>query len=165
MTKMENRPGRGARRIHPWHAIFVAVALALAVPIASEAYERLMHVNQQARERLILEHRLWELQPGFKGKPQVWARFASRLLNDRQLLSRVAAKYGPQAEEIEIEYRRDLAIARAEVVVIATAAWAAPLAVAYAVVWWGLRRRKKPVAAPKAQPASASDPRYRPPEA
>jgi hypothetical protein len=162
---MESRPAGGARGTHTWRVIFVAVALALAVPIGSEAYERLLHVNQQARERLILEHRLWEIQPGFKGKPQTWARFASRLLNDRQLLSRVASKYGAQAGEIEIEYRRDLAIARAEVVVIAMAAWSAPLAIAYVLVWWGLRRRRKPVVATKTQPASASDPRYRPPDA
>lgn len=144
--------------------MFVAVAIAVALPIGFQAYERLLHVNQQARERLILQHRLWELQPGFNGRPQTWARFASRLLNDRQLLSRVAAKYGPQAEEIEIEYRRDLVIARAEVVVIALAAWGAPLGLAYALLWWALRR-KKPAVAPTAPPASASDPRYRPPDA
>ena len=142
--------------------LFAVLAFVLAVPIASNAYDRLLHVNQQARERLILEHRLWELQPAYKGKPQMWARFASRLLNDRQLLSRVARKYGPQAEEIGLEYRRDLAIARAEVVVIAIIWWAAPLALVYALAWWGLRRRRS-APMPKAQPLSASDPRYRPP--
>lgn len=151
-------------RLPAWRLVFVVVALTIAVPIAFNAYERLLQVNQHARERLILEHRLWELQPGFNGKPQTWARFASRLLNDRQLLSRVASKYGPQTEEIALEYRRDLAIARAEVVVVAIATWAAPLGLAYAVVCWLVRRRRS-AAAPKVQPASASDPRYRPPDA
>lgn len=151
------------QRLPARRLIFIALALALAVPIASRSYERLLHVNQQARERLILEHRLWELQPGFSGRPKLWARFASRLLNDRQLLSRIAAKYGAQADAIELEYRRDLAIARAEVVVIAIGTWAAPLAVVYFLAWWRLRRRK-PAVAPKVQPLSASDPRYRPPD-
>jgi hypothetical protein len=151
------------RRLPVRRLIFIALALALAVPIASRSYERLLHVNQQARERLILEHRLWELQPGFNGRPELWARFASRLLNDRQLLSRVASKYGAQAEAIELEYRRDLAIARAEVVVMAIGTWAAPLGVLYLLAWWQLRRRKPPPAT-KVQPSSASDPRYRPPE-
>jgi hypothetical protein len=151
------------RRFSAWGIAFAVLALAVAVPIASDAYEKLVRVNQQARERLVLEHRLWELQPGFRGKPETWARFASRLLNDRQLLSRVAAKYGAASEQIELEYRRDLAIARAEVVVIALAGWAAPLGLLYAIAW--VLRRRKPAPRPKKQPASASDPRYRRPDA
>lgn len=165
MTVMKAQRTRFAtlrQRFPAWRVVFAVFAFALSVPIASNAYDRLLHVNQQARERLILEHRLWELQPAYKGKPQMWARFASRLLNDRQLLSRVATKYGPQAEQLELEYRRDLAIARAEVVVIAIASWAAPLALVYALVWWRLRRRRS-APTPKPQPSSASDPRYRPP--
>jgi hypothetical protein len=163
MKAWRTRAATLRQRLPARRLIFMALALALAVPIASSSYERLLHVNQQARERLILEHRLWELQPGFKGRPQLWARFASRLLNDRQLLSRIATKHGPQADAIELEYRRDLAIARAEVVVMAVATWAAPLAVVYFLAWWRLHRRKPPVAK-KIQPLSASDPRYRPPD-
>ena len=144
-----------------WRVFWVVLAAGYAVPIAQEAYDRLMIVNQQSRERLIHEHRLWELQPGFRGRPESWARMASRLLNDRQLLSRVSAKYGGQAEQIELEYRRDLTIARAEVVLGAAALWAAPLLAIYAVVW--ARRRRKPPAPPKVEPPSVSDPRYLPP--
>ncbi len=86
---------------------FVLLAIAYALPVGSTAYDRLTRVNQAARERLIREHRLWELQPDFRGKPEIWARMASRLLNDRQLLARMATKYGGQSEQLELEYRRE----------------------------------------------------------
>jgi hypothetical protein len=142
----------------------VLVAVGYAVPIATEAYDRLVRVNQAARERLIHEHRLWETQAGFRGRPEVWARIASRLLNDRQLLMRVAAKYAGQSEQIELEYRRDLTIARAEVVLSAVALWAGPLAALGAGAWLLLRRRKPPPPPMKAQPSSVSDARYLPPD-
>lgn len=138
------------------------LALAYAVPIASDAYDRLMRVNERARERLIQQHRLWELHPEFRGKPEVWTRMASRLLNDRQVLARLAAKYGAQADPIETEFRRDVAIARAEVVIVALAVWALPIALASGAVWLRRRRTRAPPA--KVPPASASDPRYLPPD-
>jgi len=145
-----------------WRLAFLAVAIAYAVPLASSAYDRFNRVSQQARLRLIQEHRLWEVQQEFKGRPEIWARVASRILNDRQLLMRVAAKYGAQSEQIELEYRRDLAIARAEVVLGALTLWAGPLGAVYAIAWvYGRRKRPPP---PKVQPASTLDPRYRPPD-
>ena len=141
---------------------FIVLALVYAAPIVSNAESRLARVSQQARERLIHEHQLWELDPNFRSKPQVWARMASRLLSDRQLLSRVAQKYRGQSSEIALDYQRDLAIARAEVVLGALAMWAAPLAALYGVAW--ALRRRKPAPPVKAPPASASDPRYRPPD-
>jgi hypothetical protein len=119
-------------------------------------------VNRAARARLIEQHRLGELHPEYRGRPETWIRMASHLLNDRQLLSRVAQKYGPQAAEIEVEYRHDLTFARAEVVTVALAAWAAPLALFYGVALLARQRRKAPP--PKIEPASVSDPRYRPPD-
>ena len=145
-----------------WRLAFVALAIACAVPIASSAYDRFNRVSQQARLRLIQEHRLWEVQQEFKGRPEIWARVASRILSDRQLLTRVAAKYGAQAEQIELEYRRDLSIARAEVVLGALALWAGPLGAVYAIAWAYSRRKRPPP--PKVQPASTLDPRYRPPD-
>ena len=137
------------------------MAAACAAPLAWNAYEDLVQVNYRARARLIEQHRLWEVD-NFRGKPQHWTRFASRILTDQQLLRRVAMKYGPQSEEIEREYRRDLAIARAEVIIVAFAWWAGPLGGLYGVVW--LARRRRPASPPsKIQPASASDPRYLPP--
>ena len=154
-------PAGARRRALLWRGAWLALAIACAVPVASSAYERFNRVSQEARVRLIEQHRLWELQPDFRGKPEVWTRAASRLLNDRQLLMRVAAKYGGQSEEIELEYRRDLGIARAEVVLAAIALWAAPLAALYGIVVLVSGRKRAPL--PKIEPASVSDPRYRPP--
>jgi hypothetical protein len=140
---------------------WIVAAAAYAAPLAWHAYNEIVLVNQQARARLIQNHRLWEVDPNFRGKPEYWTRFASRLLTDRQIFVRVVMKYGAQSEEIEREYRRDLTIARAEVVVVAFAAWAGPLAAIYGLVW--LLRRRRPRPPPKVEPASASDPRYRPP--
>ena len=151
-----------ARRTRLWLLAWIVVASAYAVPIAWNAYDELVRVNQKARARLIQHHRLWEMDANFRGRPQNWTRFASRLLSDRQLFRRIAMKYGAQAEEIEREYRRDLTLARAEVGVIAFALWSGPLAAVYGLIrllrWW--RPRSPP---PKVAPASASDPRYRPP--
>ena len=46
-----------------WHAAWLAVALVYAVPLTRVAYERLNEVTHRARERLIIEYRLWELIP------------------------------------------------------------------------------------------------------
>lgn len=143
--------------------LFLATAILYAVPIATSAYDRFTRVNQAAKARLIREHRLWELEPSFRGRPEIWTRMASRLLDDRQLLARVGVKLGAQAEPLELEYRRDLGIARAEVVLGACALWAGPLIVLYGMV--RLLRRAKSAPPPKAPPASASDPRYLPPGA
>lgn len=156
-------PAGARRRALLWRGVWLVLAIACSVPVAPSAYEQFNRVSQAARASLIEQHRLWELQPDFRGKPEIWTRAASRLLNDRQLLRRVAAKYGGQSEQIELEYRRDLSIARAEVVVVALALWAAPLAALYGIVL--LVRRRKRAPPPKIEPASVSDPRYRPPDA
>jgi len=161
-SKAESDPAGARRRVVLWRAAGLVLAIAYAAPIASSAYEQFNRVSQQARARLIEQHRLWELQPDFRGRPEVWTRSASRLLNDRQLLTRVAAKYGGQSQEFELEYRRDLGIARAEVVVVALALWAAPLAALYGIALLVSRRKRAPP--PKVEPASVSDPRYRPPD-
>lgn len=162
MCRMIARGATPERRFTVWKIVAIGLALAYAVPIAWNANERILRVNQQARERLIQQHRLWEVHPEYRGKPEVWTRAAARLLSDRQLLSRLAIKYGSQAEAIELEYRRDVAIARAEVLVIALTAWGVPVALICAAVW--LARRRRPAPPPRVQPASASDPRYLPPE-
>ena len=141
----------------------IVAALGYAVPIGFNAYERLVSVNVQARARLIQHHRLWENEPGFRGRPEVWTRMASWLLSDQQLIRRLNVKYGGQAQEIELEYRRDVTMARAEVIVSALAWWAGPLAAIYAVVWIVRRRRHKPAPPARTQPASVNDPRYLPP--
>ena len=151
-------PGGRARF---WKALWIALAMIIAIPIGSEAYDRILQVNQQSRARLITEHRLWELSPEFRGKPEAWTRFASRLLDDRQLMTRVVAKYGPMADQIELDYRRDLTIAQTEVVLMALGVWALPLAILYALAW-AVRPRRRSAPQVKIQPASAADPRYMP---
>lgn len=146
-----------------WKAAWLALAIAYAVPLSWTAYERLTEVSQQARARLIEQHRLWELHPEYRGTPEIWTRIASRLLNDSQLMRRVAARHGPLSAQIELEYRRDLAIARAEVVLTAFGWWVLPLAALYGLARL-VSRRARP-APPKVQPSSVFDPRYRPPEA
>ncbi|HYC46012.1 MAG TPA: hypothetical protein VED01_11085 [Burkholderiales bacterium] len=139
----------------------IAAAFAYGTPIASSAYDQLIRVNEQARTRLIQHHRLWELEIGYRGRPETWTRMAARLLNDRQLLARVALKYGGQAPDIELEYRRDVTIARAEVVGKALVLWGGPLLALYGLAW--LARRRNGKAPVRVQPASIYDPRYRPP--
>jgi hypothetical protein len=142
----------------------LAVALLWALPVATRAYDRLLEVTRDARARLIVSHQLWEMHPEYHGTPENWTRFASRLLTDRQLLRRVRAKYGDQAAQIELDYRSDLTIAQAEVVTVALAAWAFPLAIVVAIGWLSARRRPRPKAPspPKPRPASYDDPRYLP---
>src|SRR5204862_8075233 len=118
-------------RVRLWNALWIALAVISAIPFVLRAYDRLVDVNQQSRVRLIVEHRLWELHPEYRGKPEAWTRFASRLLTDRQLMLRIATKYGALAREIELDYRRDLTIAQSVVVLTVLAAWALPLALLY----------------------------------
>ncbi len=125
-----------------WHAAWLAVALAYAVPLTRVAYERLNEVTHRARERLIVEYRLWELHPEYRGTPQAWTRFAARLLTDNQLLRRLHAAQRELAPEIELDYRRDLTVAQGEVVLTAVAAWALPVGVFYGIGFLVARRRR-----------------------
>lgn len=155
---------KGAKSLLIWRGLWALLALAYAWPIASTGHERLLRVNEQARARLIVRHHLWESQADFRGRPEAWTRAAARLLTDGQLLRRVALKYGAAGEQIAIDYRRDLAVARAEVVLTWFALWAVPLAALYGIVAFARRRPSPRRPAPAPQPASASDPRYRPPQ-
>lgn len=159
-TAPPQRDREHLRRARVWLLAWALVAAAYAAPLAWKGYHDLVRVNQQARARLIEEHRLWEVDD-FRGKPKNWTRFASHLLTDQQLLRRVRAKYGAQSEEIEREYRRDLTIGRAEVVIVWLALWAVPLALLYGLASLVRRRSSRPPR--KREPASASDPRYLPP--
>src|SRR5512135_1417462 len=143
----------------PWRTVWLALAIVYALPVGWVAYHRVINVTQEARERLIVHYQLWETERQYIGKPQMWTRFAAHLLTDRQLLRRVHAKYGDLAPQIELDYRSDLTIAQARVIVVALGLWALPLGVIYAI---GIgiarlrRSRPKPVKAP---PPSASDAR------
>ena len=139
----------------------IVLAIGAAIPIADITYDRITLAHRDARVRLIMLHRLWELQPQYTGKPETWTRFAARLLTDRQLILRINEKYGPAGEEIERDYRRDLAIADAELVGAGLAVWALPLAVVYGLGRLALRRPRKAVNVPP-PPSHLNDPRYMP---
>ena len=145
-----------------WHVAWAVIALAYAVPIARIATDRLTDVTLRARERLIVEYRLWELHPEYRGTPAAWTRFAARLLTDNQLLRRVHIAQRELATEIELDYRRDLTVAQSEVVLTAVAAWAAPVALLYGIGCLVARRRRSAPEATKepARPAYSEE-RYR----
>jgi len=145
-----------------WLYAWIAVAVASAIPTAIVAHSRLNDVARHARETLIVQHRLWELHPEYHGTPEAWTRFASRLLTDRQLLRRVRTKYGDLGIQVELDYRRDLTISQAEVVIAAVAIWVVPLAAFYGLGLVFVRLRGRAPSATPAQPASYDDPRYRP---
>lgn len=144
-----------------WRFAWLALAAVYALPVGWAAYNRVLNVTYQARAQLIMQYRLWELHPEYKGTPQHWTRFASHLLTDRQLMTRVHAKYGELAPQIELDYRNHLTIAQAEIVVVALALWAAPLATLYAIGLAVARFRRRRAIPEKPQPASYSDSRYR----
>lgn len=137
-----------------WYYAWAALAILYAIPIAIRAYDRVIDVTLKARAQVIVQHRLWELDPGYRGKPEIWTRFASRLLTDRQLMVRMRARYGERAEQLELEYRRDLTIAQAEVVIAAAAIWGLPVAALYGIGMLVARRRPPP------PPPAPERPRY-----
>ena len=145
-----------------WYYAWIALATLYAIPIAMRAYDRLIDVTRNAREQVIVQHRLWEADPGYRGKPEIWTRAASRLLTDRQLMVRMRAKYGERAEQLELEYRSDLTIAQAEVVIAAAAIWGLPVAALYGVGMLVARRRRPPPPPPAPERPRYDESRYRP---
>ena len=145
-----------------WYYAWIAVALLYATPIAMLAYDRVIDVTRKAREQLIVQHRLWELHPEYQGTPETWTRFASRLLTDRQLMVRMRAKYGDRADQLELEYRSDLTIAQAEIVIGAAAIWGLPVAALYGIGMAVGRRRRPPPPPPAPERPRYDESRYRP---
>jgi len=89
-----------------------------------------------------------------------WPVISIGLLTDRQLMTRVRAKYGDAAEPIELDYRRDLFIAQAEVVLAASAIRALPLAALYGL-GFAVARRRRSGAARAGEKPPPDDSRYR----
>lgn len=156
------RTAASSRRSLLWHAAWIVIALAYAVPVAYFAYGRLIDITHRAREQLIVEYRLWELHPEYRGTPQTWTRFAARLLTDNQLLRRVRLVQRDLAAEIELDYRRDLTLAQGEVALTALAAWLAPVAGVYGIGYLIARLRRPAPAARQLQKPAYSEARYRP---
>lgn len=143
-----------------WRTLLVCAAVLLAIPAGWRAYDELVELNYQSRYRLIVQHRLWELHPEYKGASVVWTRTAARLLTDRQLMMRVRNKYGELAQQIELDYRRDLTMAQVGIAGTWLAIWGVPLVLVYVIGVLVERRPKRPP--PRVQPASVTDSRYLP---
>jgi hypothetical protein len=155
---MENKEKASVLKVWLW-AWLVAVVVS-GLPVGWLAYKNLIEVNIAARYRFIVDYELWRAHPKLKAAPQQWARSASHLLTDRRLMNRMRIVHPNNAEQIELDYRRDLTIAQGLMLAKRLLPWALALALIYTAGWWLLRPRK-PVAPPNIVPASYSDPRYR----
>ena len=85
---------------------------------------------------------------------------ASRLLTDNQIMNRLRIVNPGQAQQIELDYRRDLTMAQAITAAKYLLPWALVMALLYGAGLYALRPRKR-TPPPKAVPASYNDPRYR----
>jgi len=157
----DSRASQLSARTWRWKLAWILIAVAYAWPVYWAADERVQKVTRKQRTQLIVRHQLWELDPEYAGTPQAWTRFAAMLLSDGQLLRRVHRKYGALGREIELDYRRDLFIAQAEVTLTAVAIWALPLAAIYGIGAF-IGRRRKPAVEPEAPASVIDDSRYRP---
>ncbi len=121
----------------------LAAAAAWAALVAWQTLPPVETANREAKTRLIQETRLWESDPLYAGTDKNWTYFAAWLLTDGQLMERVRARLPERADDIEADYQRDRFLALAPIVLLALAAWGAPLAAVAGVVWWRRRRRNR----------------------
>ena len=154
----ENKEKSSARLYWLW--AWLAVAVVTGVPVGRLAYQNVVESNIESRHRLIVQYELWRAHPKMSASPQNWARMASRLLTDNQLMTRVRIVHSANAEQIELDYRRDLTITQGLTLSKYVLPWALAIALLYGVGWWLLRPRKT-APPPKVVPASYNDPRYR----
>ena len=118
------------------------IAAAATLPLAGYfAYHDTIAVAQSLRVELIQRYSLWETDPDYRSSPRDWTRFAAWLLSNEQLLERVRAKYGPLSDQIELDFRRDAALAHGRVALIYALAWGAPLGALYGLGLLFERRR------------------------
>jgi len=126
-----------------WQWTWLALAIASFLPTAYYAFQESQQVGRALRAQLIESCSLWETDPAYRGTPQAWTRFASFLLDTDQLFDRVRMKYGALAEQIELDFRRDAAVAYGKVVVSYLLAWGLPISLLYAAGWLSQRRRSR----------------------
>ena len=125
-----------------WQWAWLLLVAVSALPTAYYAYQELQQTERISRVQLIDRYRLWETDPLYRGTPQSWTRFAARLLNTDQLIEHVRVKQGALADQIEEDFRRDIALARGDVIAIYLSAWGMPLALVYGAGWLIERRRR-----------------------
>lgn len=126
-----------------WQWTWLVLAIASLLPTAYYAYVESQQVGRALRVQLIESYSLWETDPAYRGTPQAWTRFASFLLDTDQLFDRVRMKHGALAEQIELDFRRDAALAHGKVMVSCLLAWGLPLALLYVVGWLYQHRRSR----------------------
>jgi hypothetical protein len=114
-----------------WQWGWLLLAVLSLLPAAYFAYQDTLEAGRVMRMQLIVQYSLWETAPDYAGTPRDWTRFAARLLDIDQLMERVRVKHGPLAEQIELDFRRDLALVCGRIIAGYLLLWLAPLAFLY----------------------------------
>ena len=125
-------------RLWPW----LIVAVLTLLPAAYFAYRDTGDAARVTRVQLIEHYRLWETAPDYAGTPQARTRFAAWLLDTDQLMERVRMREGALAEQIEIDYRRDLLLVCGRIIGAYMLAWLAAVALLFGAA--RLYRRRAP---------------------
>ncbi len=130
-------------QLSTWQWLWLALAVVTLVPAAYFAYADTLEVARVARVQLIEHYRLWETAPDYAGTPQAWTRFAAWLLDTDQLMERVRMQQGTLAEQIEIDFRRDLLLACGRTAGAYLLLWLTPLALLYGAGRFYRRRKRR----------------------
>ena len=130
-------------QLSAWQWGWLLLALVSFPPTAYFAYVDTLEAARVARVQLIEHYRLWETAPDYAGTPQAWTRFAAWLLDTDQLMERVRIKHGALAEQIEIDFRRDLLLVCGRTAGGYLLLWMTPLALLYGAGRWYRRRPQR----------------------
>lgn len=114
-----------------WRAAWIAIGLLAALPLVPAANQELLQMRVDLDTRLIVEQRLWESDPAFRGTAETWTRFAAWLLDSDQLIERTRELRPSAADVIEADYRRDMAFALGGIIGVYLAMWGLPFSVLY----------------------------------
>jgi len=114
-----------------WRISWLVIGILSALPLLPAANQELLQVRFDLDTRLIVEHRLWESDPRYRGTAENWTRFAAWLLDSDQLIERARELHPATADAIEADYRRDMAFALGGVIGTYLAMWGLPFSVLY----------------------------------
>ena len=114
-----------------WRAAWMAIGLLAAPPLVPAANQELLQMRVDLDTRLIVEQRLWESDPAYRGTAENWTRFAAWLLDSDQLIERTRELRPAAADTIEADYRRDMVFALGGIIGVYLAMWGLPFSVLY----------------------------------
>ena len=114
-----------------WRAAWMAIGLLAALPLVPAANQELLQMRVDLDTRLIVEQRLWESDPAYRGTAENWTRFAAWLLDSDQLIERTRELRPAAADAIEADYRRDMVFALCGIIGVYLAMWGLPFSVFY----------------------------------